>query len=223
MAGRIGAAGRRALLLRGACLVGGVASAMQPAVARPPRGIWFDPTQLPSYTGRLERWVPNPGGEVDRALLREGAQLLFPPSEAEAMMAAVSRGQQITAWGIRARSAPVVTVLAWGREGQQGASFVERPAWFASDARGTEALSLQGKVLAPLLTPQGAAMGVMLEEGGSIRIAAEYHVEIADMLEPGRTIAATGLGKRHAEGAAIDADAIGESADKLQPVPANHR
>jgi hypothetical protein len=223
MAMSIGAGGRRALLLRGALVGGSSAIGIGAAMARPPRGIWFDPTQLPSYTGRLERWVPNPGGEVDRALLREGTQLLFPPSEAEAMMAAVSRGQPITAWGMRARSAPVVTVLAWGREGQQGASFVERPAWFASDSRGTEALSLQGKVLAPLLTPQGAAMGVMLEEGGAIRIAAEYHAEIAAMLEPGRTVAATGRGKRHAEGAALDAEAIGEGTENPQPVPPQYR
>jgi len=39
-----------------------------PALARPPRGLWFDPTQLPSYSGRLDRWIANPAGEGGQGL-----------------------------------------------------------------------------------------------------------------------------------------------------------
>ena len=55
-------------------------------------GLWFDPTRLPSYTGRLERWIATPAGTVERGLLREGTQFVFPASEGEALAAAIEHG-----------------------------------------------------------------------------------------------------------------------------------
>jgi hypothetical protein len=99
----------------------------------------------------------NPAGEIDRALLREGVQIIFPPSEAEALVAAIAVDANFTAYGIRARNAPVVTMLAWAKNDTEAANFVASPAWFANESRGREELAVQGRIQAPLLTPQGEA------------------------------------------------------------------
>ncbi len=167
--------------------------------------------------------MPNPGGEVDRALLREGTQILFPPGEAEGLIGAVEPGAGLTIWGIRARGAPVVTMLAWAREGGQDISFVERPAWFGSAARGTNRMFVEGRIMAPLLTPNGSPMGVILEEGGVVRLAAEYHREIAARLAPGERLVAEGVGTRWRTVIALDAERLGAARNAIEPVPAQHR
>ena len=90
---------RRSLLLAPALLLAGEARAQRGA------SLWFDPTQLPSYSGRLDRWIATPAGAVDRGLLREGTQFVFAPSEAEGLMTAIEPGAPISVWGIRARNA----------------------------------------------------------------------------------------------------------------------
>jgi hypothetical protein len=208
---------RRLLLL--AVGSAGAAMFLRPAQARSPRGMWFDPTQLPSFSGRLERWLMNPAGDVDRALLREGVQILFPPSEAEALMGAIAVDSNFTAYGIRARNAPVVTMLAWARNDTEPAAFVASPSWFASESRGREELTVQGRIRAPLLTPQGEGMGVITDEGNTIRLPVEVHEAMADRLKPGEVVAAAGLGTKREEQHSIDAARIGRSVDRLEPLP----
>ncbi|QYU69499.1 hypothetical protein J4558_04970 [Leptolyngbya sp. 15MV] len=210
------------MLGRRAAIVAGIATLGSAAWGRPPTGLWFDPTQLPSFSGRLARWLINPAGELDRALFREGAQVIFPPSEAQALTAAIADGASLTVWGIRARTAPVIIMLAWSREGATP-QFVERPSWFASTARGTERLTLTGKIAAPLLTPQGDPMGVILEDGAVIRLATEWMNAEPARFANGREIAAQGLGTRNGARAALDAERLGEKADAMQDVPESYR
>lgn len=190
-----------------------------PALAQRARGLWFDPTQLPSYTGRVERWLMNPAGETDRGLFREGAQFVFPPTDADELTAAIPGGGTLTIWGIRARSAPVITMLAWAKSDQDPANFVASPAWFASTARGTQQLAVSGQVAGPLLSPQGEPMGVLLDNGDSLRLAPGVHAALRDRLEPGKPIAATGLGTRRDTVIAIDATRIGADANALAAIP----
>jgi hypothetical protein len=206
---------QRRHMLVGAALAWASSAAIT-ARARDPRGLWFDPTQLPSYSGRLERWISNPAGEVDRGLMREGTQFVFPPSEAEALMAAIEHGGSVAVWGIRARSAPVVTMLAWAKADSDPASFVERPAWFASTRPGTQRMMLTGRVQAPLLTPQGENMGVILAEGGAIRLSVDQHKALGGKLAVGETVAAEGLGTRRGDLAAIDAQRLGKDQNSLE-------
>ncbi len=198
----------------------GLLAAPVAAAARAPRGVWFDPTQLPSYSGRLERWLLNPAGETDRALLREGVQIVFAPSEAPDLMAAVEPGQNLTAWGIRARAAPVVTMLAWARASDQPAIFVNTPAWFASHATGRQELRLEGEVRHHLLTPQGEPMGVVLADGDVVRVSVAAHAALGEALAVRRRLFAEGLGARVGERAALDAARLGNAPDALAPVPA---
>lgn len=188
------------------------------AMGRERSATWFDPTQLPSYSGRLDRWVATPSGAVDRGLLRGGTQFVFAASEAEALLAAIQPGAPISIWGIRARSAPVVLMLAWGRSDTDPVSFVERPAWFVAHEAGREPIELAGRILAPLLTPGGEGMGVILEEGGAIRLPVETHRELGDLLKVGEPIAAQGPGTRRGGLVALDATLIGKEAGSMQRI-----
>jgi len=190
-----------------------------PAAARIQAGLWFDPTQLPSYSGRLDRWIATPSGSIERGLFREGTQFVFPASEAEALMAAIEPGAPICVWGIRARSAAVVLMLAWAKTDSEPANFVERPAWFVAGEPGRERLQLAGRILAPLLTPQCEGMGVILAEGGAARLSVEMHRRLGDALKPGEAFAAEGPGTRRGEIVALDAERIGTEAGNLQPLP----
>jgi len=199
--------------LCGSLLAGG-------ASARSPRGIWFDPTQLPSYSGRLERWVMNPAGETDRALLREGAQIILPPSEAAELTSLINPGDPFTVWGVRARAAPVITMLAWARGDTEPANFVAQPAWFASTRRGTEIHRLTGEVDRALLTPQGEHMGVLLRNGGVIRLTVAAHEALAARLAAGESLVAEGAGLQRGNDVAIDAVMLGRDAASMAAVPA---
>lgn len=208
---------RRSLLLAGLALGAG------PAHARPaPRGLWFDPTQLPSYTGRLERWLMEPAGDITRALFREGTQIIFPASEAEGLMGAIQPDQTLTAYGIRARTAPVVIMLAWARSDSEPANFVTSPSWFANDARGTQEVSVAGRVRAPLLSPQGEAVGAITEDGAVIRLPPGVYDRL-DWLRPGGGVAAQGMGTQRDGRAALDAVRLGRDAERLEPLPAGPR
>lgn len=206
--------GRRAIpALGGLLLAAG-------AAARTPRGIWFDPAQLPSYTGRLERWLMNPAGETDRALLREGAQIILPPSEAAELTSLINPGDSITVWGVRARAAAVITMLAWARSDGDPANFVAQPAWFASTRRGTESHRVAGIVDRAMLTPQGEPMGVLLRSGAVIRLAVAAHEALASRLAAGEPVVAEGPGLRRGEDVAIDALRLGRDEASLAAVQA---
>jgi len=209
---------------RGLLLVGlGASLAATPAgraVAQshppPPRGSWFDPTQLPSFTGTVERWLIDPAGSYDRLLFREGAQVVFPPHLSEPMREAAHPGQPITVWGVRARNAPVVTMLAWSADPDGTPNFVDRPAWFTpTDLRGTEPLQAAGNVRAPLLSPQGDTIGAILDDGSVLRMAPEV---AAEHVAAGRHLAAAGLGSRRDGVVAFDVARLGSDADRMTPV-----
>ena len=189
------------------------------ASAQGTRGLWFDPAQLPSFSGRVERYVVNPAGETDRLLLREGAQVVFPPSEAADIANAVKAGEGITVWGIRARNAPVIIMLAWARNETERPSFVAQPSWFAPTRRGSQQLQLHGVVERTLLTPQGEGMGVLLQSGNVIRLAPAVHAALGDALRDGATIFAEGPGHRQGDRISMDAEKTGPDANSLRPLP----
>lgn len=189
------------------------------AAAQGTRGLWFDPTQLPSYSGRLDRAVLNPAGEFDRLLLRQGAQIVMPPSEAHDVAEVIKPGDAITVWGIRARSAPVITMLAWSNSESERPRFVAQPSWYAPTRRGNQRHQVAGTIDRTLLTPQGEGMGVLLQSGDVIRLAPAIHAALGDALRDGASIAADGLGHKAGERIAIDAERIGAEANALRPLP----
>lgn len=198
---------------------GGTAAAAGAAESR----LWFDPTQLPSFTGTVARYLMDPDGRVGRLLFREGPQVIFPEHIAEEVRRGVEPGRRIVVWGIRARTAPVITMLAWapygGGEGAGQPRFVDRPTWgFGEFEAAGDPMQVAGTVEAPLYTPQGEVIGAILTDAILVRVPRAAGAALGERLSAGRRLAATGRGRTGPLGMALDAEAIGESGDALRPV-----
>lgn len=214
---------------------GGAAAPPRRAV---PGELWFDPTQLPSFTGTVERYLLNPRGETDALLFREGPQVVFPPDVAEAVRHAAAPGRPIIVWGIRARTAPVITMLAFAPNAETTPVLVERFYWRLSGRQPPhermQGLSAAGTVKQPYWSPTGEVAGAVLEDGTVVLLpqgAVSATEGLRDLLKPGARLAAEGPGAvaQAAEGApangpppprALLAERIGEQPGALRQVSA---
>lgn len=212
---RIGRAAVAALLAVAFVLIGSAA-----AEAPKYQSLWFDPTQLPQFTGVVDRYLANPEGRVDRLIFKQGPQIVFPPDAFEAVREVAPAGRPLVVWGIRSRTAPVITMLAFGAP-ESEPTLLDRFYWRPerSGKGGRRELVLTGKVWVPYLSPQGQPEGAILDNGDIIRIDARVAALFKDRLAEGAKIAAVGPGSETAHGRAIDADRIGDSPEKLEPVP----
>lgn len=189
--------------------------------------LWFDPTQLPAFTGTVERYLANPRGETDRLVFREGPQVVFPPDMAAGVRQAAPPGRPVTVWGIRARNAPVITMLAYSANpAEMPPVMVDRLYWRFTGPEGQEhpvTLAVAGVVKAPYYTPQGEVGGAILEDGTVVVLPAgavpPAVPPLRDLLRPGQRLAAEGIGHAGEAGRALFAERIGESAETLRPVP----
>ena len=182
--------------------------------------LWFDPTQLPSFTGTVDRFLPTPDGHVDRLVFKEGPQIVFPPDAFEAVQQVAPKGQKLVVWGIRARSAPVITMLAFAAPDGEP-TVLDRFYWRSEQGnrQSRHEIMLIGKVWVPYLSPQGQTAGAILENGDVIRVEPTVAGGFKERFAEGARIVAAGSGAETPLGKAIDADRIGVSVDKLEPVP----
>ncbi|MDB5371878.1 MAG: hypothetical protein JWP04_520 [Belnapia sp.] len=216
--------GRRGVPLALLAVAAPVALVSGPAMAQATRGsdLWFDPTQLPSFTGTVERYLPNPRGETDALVFREGPQVVFPPDVGAAVRAAVSPGRPIIVWGIRARTAPVITMLAFAPSAEVTPVVVDRFYWRLSgrqSGEGAVPLTIEGVVRQPYYTPQGEVAGAILEDGSVVLLPAGTAEPFKDLLKPGQKLAASGAGRDGVSGRALLASRIGAETAALRPVP----
>lgn len=214
---RVGRSAVPALLAVGFVLAASIATGAEQSKIE---SLWFDPTQLPSFTGTVDRFLPNPDGEVDRLIFKEGPQIVFPPDAFEAVRQIAPKGQKLVVWGIRARSAAVITMLAFAVP--DGAPTVlDRFYWRPAPPRpqGRREMTLIGKVWAPYLSPQGQTEGAILESGDVIRVEPPAAGGFKKRFAEGAPILAAGRGADTPLGKAIDADRVGESVDTLEAVP----
>jgi len=77
-------------------------------------------------------------------------------------------------------------------------------------------------VWVPYLSPQGQIAGAILENGDVIRLDPSAASQFKDRLSAGTRIVAAGTGVETPLGKAIDAERIGETVEKLDPVPETH-
>jgi hypothetical protein len=213
----------RTLLLLVALLVAPAGLVAQERPHGAAADFWFDPTQLPSFTGTVERYLINPRGETDALLFREGPQIVFPPEFGDVVRQAVPAGRPIIIWGIRARNAPVITMLAFAPNAEAAPVVVERFYWrlLGSAANDQAArMTVNGTVKAPYFQPQGEVAGAVLEDGTLITVPPGTAEKLRDLLKPGAKIAAEGRGVSSEAGRALAAERIGENPESLRPVPA---
>lgn len=192
------------------------AALAQGAAQRP---LWFEPNQLPSFTGTVERYLANPAGETDALILREGPQIIFPPDVAAALREVAPPGRPLVAYGIRARAAPVITMLGYASPGDSPPVMLDRFYWrHGRTAPSPTRVSVGGTVRQPYWSAQGEVIGAVLEDGTVVVLPRERVESFRDVLRPGGQLAAEGLGQLTEHGRALLADRIGPKPEDLRAV-----
>ena len=220
----------RTLLLGGvvaaAALAGGQAPA-QTAAPPPPAatapGPVYDPAGLPATKGTVARYSLTPRGDVDGLILGDGTEVHLPPHLGTQLVYAVRPGDAVTVRGLKALRLPLVSALSVTNDAT-GATVVDNgppppPGKRGPhEAAGASELSAQGRVQAVLHGPRGEANGALLDDGTELRLPPPEAERLADLLAPGKTLAARGPGLSSPLGTVIEVRRIGPSADQLADV-----
>lgn len=188
-------------------------------------------TAMPVLTGRVQRWLINPNGEVDGLLLADGTQVAFPPHLSADAQQLLKPGDSVRVAGWRSPDAPVVrasslTATASGRSlgdtppstsaNTAGAMAAPPPA--PRERTALTAMSGTGRIARQLHTDRGDVNGVILEDGLIVRFPPHVGATFAQTVKPGATISAKGWGSRGPQGGAFEATAIGATAADMRDV-----
>jgi hypothetical protein len=190
------------------------------------------PATAPTLTGRLQRWLVNPNGEVDGLLLADGTQVNLPPHLSADLPQAARPGDTVQVQGWRMPGAPVLRALrltAGGRTVEDAPPAPGNAPPVPPEPAALTAMSASGRVERLLYTPRGDANGVLLDDGSIVRFPPHVGTALAAALRPGRPLFARGWGSRNPQGSALAATALGPSEDSarelfagpgVEPMPA---
>ena len=191
-------------------------------VAPPPPGPRPDADAAAAQTasGRLQQWLVNPNGVVDGLLLAVGTQVALAPHWSARAVALFKAGDTVRATGWRAAGAPVLRATslsnAVGHRLDAPTQGAEGPRPPPRDPAALTAMSASGKVARVLYTGRGDVNGVLLEGGSVVRFPPHVGASMAARLQPGSMVHARGWGSRGPQGSALEATAMGDSADHMQ-------
>lgn len=192
---------------------------MAPAAARPlPPPPEADAARS-TLDGRLQQWLLNPNGDIDGLLLADGTQVAFPPHLSAAVQRMLKPGDRVQVSGWRAPEAPVLRAASLSANGHTVAD--QPPARADTPPPPRErgalaAMSASGRVSRLLYTDRGDVHGVLLDDGSIVRFPPHAGAALAPTLQPGSTVSARGWGSRGPLGSALEATAIGGSADSMR-------
>ena len=182
-----------------------------------------DVAATPVVSGRIQRWLVNPNGEVDGLLLADGTQVGFPPHLSAGAQGALKVGDSVEVSGWRAPGVPVVRAAslkatASGRvvANQPPAAGAVREPRAPRDPGALTAMNASGRVARILYTGRGDANGVLLDNGTIVRFPPHVGTAYAAALQPGSVLEARGWGTRGANGNALEATALGSSTDTMR-------
>ena len=191
----------------------------------------FDPAQLPHVSGAVHAYTLVPGGLVDGLLLENGMQVLTAPPLSEQVTRAVKPGDQITAYGMKAKTAPVLLALAIVNEkSRQPVILGDIPLLLTLggalphhvEAQGGDAqpplgapVTLTGSVRLPIYGPQGGVVGALLQDGTIVRVPIKEAARVELLLKPGSRVFITGADSRGPLGRLVVAQKIGSSEQNL--------
>jgi hypothetical protein len=182
---------------------------------------WIDPDSLPSLSGQVATFIPNPHGELDGLLLRDGTQIHFAPHLSASVARRIKLGSQVTVRAFRPRGAPVWQALALedasGRRIEdRGPGEVDRQAreHAHAQARGKRrAVELAGTVSHVLYNGKGQAHGMLLDDGTIVRFDPRAADDLQEFLHPGTSIGFSGGALRTRWCKMVEADYVWHAAD----------
>ena len=211
---------RRAFRARALAAACALALAWAPAQgAEPvPAAAWFDPTQLPSYAGTIDRFLIDARGRTDGVLLKQGPQIILVPALGQPVRKLLRPGDAITVFGVRARDAPVITALAVQLPDRRIVLHpgLEAPRDGAAPPPGRASATAAGKIKSVIRDGDGALTGAVLEDGTIVRLPRQRTPN--ELIAEGRPLAVRGAGYSGPDGRAIAAREIGPSPSQLSRV-----
>ncbi|WP_204250061.1 hypothetical protein [Rhodoferax koreensis] len=193
--------------------------APQPAAPLAPPPPLEAPSAPSAVTGRIQQWLVNPNGEVDGLMLADGTQVGFPPHLSTTMLQNFKPGDTVQVTGWRTPNLPVVRAASVGAGNrrvdiQPPATGLPPPP--PRDPAALTAMSASGKVARLLYTDRGDANGVLLDNGSIVRFAPHLGAGLVPGLQVGSSVWARGWGSRTPQGSALEATAIGSSAETMR-------
>nr|WP_145545954.1 hypothetical protein [Variovorax boronicumulans] len=184
-----------------------------------PRPADLAPAQAdaPTTTGRLRQWLVNPNGEVDGFLLADGTQVALAPHLSAELLKTLQPGDSVQVSGWPTQGLPVLRATRITAGGRSLADAPPAPAARAPRERGAlAAMNASGRVARVLYSGRGEANGVLLDGGSIVRFPPHVGAVLMPWLQPGMSLSARGWGSRSAQGAALEATAMGPTADSMQ-------
>lgn len=201
-----------------ATLLIGASAFAQPAPQPPAARPWAAAqANAPAIAGRLQQWLVNPNGEVDGFLLADGTQVAFPPHLSAALLQLAKPGDSVQVGGWRTPGLPMLRATSVTAGGRSVEDTPPAPGARAPREPGAlTAMSASGRVARVLYSGRGHANGVLLDGGGIVRFPPHVGAVLMPWLQPGATVHARGWGSRNAQGSALEATAMGPTAESMQ-------
>ena len=172
-------------------------------------------------SGRVQRFLLNPGGEADGLLLADGTQVAFPPHLSAAAMQLLRPRDTVQVGGWRAPGVPVLRMRSLEANGRSLADTPPAPGMAPRPPRepgALDALSAQGRIERLLYTDRGDVNGVLLADQTLVRFPPHVGAMYRDQLRPGAELHARGWGTRGAQGTALEATGLGPTAETVAEV-----
>jgi hypothetical protein len=183
---------------------------------------------LPYVTSSVERFLVNPDGNADGMILLNGVEVYFAPYLSRAVLTAIHVGDRITVYGELPMAEPmIVAAVIEATNGDR----IEDLGLPVSKAPGIDAerrkeqversrFQVQALIRRTLHGPTGETRGVLLDDGTTVALPAQEDEDLSELLSPASWLTVRGAGLVTEMGTAIEADAIGQSAEAMRAL--NH-
>lgn len=186
----------------------------------------YDPQQLPVQRGQVQQFTLTPRGDIDGFILTDGTEVKTPPHLSTEIAYSIKPGDTVTIHGLHAAALPLVQAVSITDEAtgrtviDNGPPGPGRGPRAGPPAPGSALNEVQGRVRMALHGPRGDVNGALLEDGTVLRLPPPEAERFATLLQPGRTIVATGTELASPVGKMLEVRQIGASPDQLNQVEA---
>jgi hypothetical protein len=216
------------------------ASAANPDLPAPAtQAATYDPQQLPSIRGEIERMSLTARGDIDGVILKDGTEVKISPELSTQIAFAIKPGDRVTIHGLRAAALPLVRAVSIADDvthrtvTERGSDSVNPappprpeprlrgapppPPGAAPWVQGGGS-EMSGRVRMALHGPQGEVNGVLLDNGVILRFPPDRAAQLAALIQPRQSLVADGITVTNSLGTVMDVQQLGPSRDRLVAV-----
>lgn len=195
--------------------------AQPPPPPPPPAGAGYQQPAASTVEGSVAQYLINPRGDVDGLLLADNTIVRFPSHLSAQLIEAVKPQAMVKVEGFSAVAGTIratsITDKATGRSITDTPPPGARP---RPDEAAQTPMNASGTIKALTHAPRGEVDGAILSDGTIVHFGPDNGMQFASLLAVGQPLAASGLGIANQYGKRLEANALGASADKLQPLAA---